>query len=278
MRFGLLRAVLGIILCGCVVSANSAEPKLKVLVTAFNDFAATPPPDPFVCDANQSCRLLLQEPVAETADQFDGPLARRLNSAEEQRTVQFEFLTLPVTWGAFDSIPQPNRFDCLILLGSGTQEHGILKLENGAYNDRRGVDMAGAEGASPIREDAPLVLMPADESGVRQLVESLHETKIDEFVVEVAAARPGSTYLCNETHYLALEAMNRSLAEKGRLRAVFFVHVPPKNGETREELAQVVAQLIRRLVTVQRQAPATEPAPSGSAPIANDADPQGSIP
>ncbi len=61
-------------------------------------------------------------------------------------------------------------------------------------------------------------------------------------------ARPENSYLCNETHSLALHAVRQSQAEGGSLEAAYFVHIPQPVGDDWDRLAQSVAGVVLALV------------------------------
>ena len=46
------------------------------------------------------------------------------------------------------------------------------------------------------------------------------------FHVEAVSARLQNSYICNETHFRALRALEESERVGGRLRSVFFIHIP----------------------------------------------------
>ena len=62
-------------------------------------------------------------------------------------------------------------------------------------------------------------------------------------------------YICNETHYRALRAVEAGrAADAARPRAAYFIHVPyanPKRESGLDELGEAVAALILRLVAVE---------------------------
>jgi hypothetical protein len=67
-------------------------------------------------------------------------------------------------------------------------------------------------------------------------------------------------YICNETHFRALKAVDYSIEHGGELRAAFFIHIPyaigqqPMTDDPADEdfssLALAVAGLISRLITM----------------------------
>ena len=66
-------------------------------------------------------------------------------------------------------------------------------------------------------------------------------------------ARPQNTYLCNETHSLALDAVRRSQAEGGSLEAAFFVHIPQPAEQDWDRLAESVAGVVIALLDESAQ-------------------------
>ena len=57
-------------------------------------------------------------------------------------------------------------------------------------------------------------------------------------------ARVENTYLCNETHTLALDAVAKSRASGGRLEAAYFVHIPQPKDDDWSALAESVAGVV----------------------------------
>jgi hypothetical protein len=62
----------------------------------------------------------------------------------------------------------------------------------------------------------------------------------------VADARPDNAYLCNESHYYALRAVEGERDPRAP-REVYFVHIPEAAGGDYEALARAVGALVRVL-------------------------------
>ena len=76
------------------------------------------------------------------------------------------------------------------------------------------------------------------------------------YVVSEAPSRKENSFICNETHWRALNAVKLSADHAdSRLKAAYFIHIPyadPKRGEDGyEELAAAVAALIARVVALE---------------------------
>lgn len=86
------------------------------------------------------------------------------------------------------------------------------------------------------------------------------------FELKLVGARPQNAFLCNETHYRALKAVDAhasSLTYPGPEavthgpKAVYFLHIPYARGGSEDnhvELATAVAALITRMVRLQEEA------------------------
>ena len=71
--------------------------------------------------------------------------------------------------------------------------------------------------------------------------------------VEDAPSRKENTYICNETHWRALRAVQLG---GDRPRAAYFIHVPyphPERAAGLDELAKAVATLIARVIALEKQ-------------------------
>jgi hypothetical protein len=233
---------------GVEVAAESTRPK-RVLVTGFNDWKELgDPPNVWRCRDNPSCRLLLGDEASSRPERFEGPLVDRLQASAGGPTIQWDFQTLPVTWGAFETL-ETEQYDVVINMGLGVYDRfDQLQLEEGAFNERRGTDAAGSTANDPIDPEAARVRSPAEASGIAARLASLAGTKAGAYDVVVAPARPENSYLCNETHYRALLRLEGSEAESGRLAQVYFLHIPYAKDDDYATLADGVAELLGQLV------------------------------
>ncbi len=227
-------------------SEPRSEPKpeeqpMRVLVTGFNDWRELgEPPKVWRCRDNPSCRLLLGEEHDAKPREFAGPLVTRLRAASPR--VEWQFATMPVTWGVFAEVP--TDVDVVVNIGLGVYDRfDALQLEAGAYNLRRGIDASAVDRSGPIVEDAEFVL-PAPGPIVTRL-EQLTGQTIAGYEIVVAEAREGNSYLCNETHYYALSALARA---DGRLREVYFLHIPHAKDGDYDSLADGVAGVVLGLL------------------------------
>lgn len=229
------------------VAAPEAEP-LRVLVTGFNDWKDLgEPPNLWRCHDNPSCRLLVGDPIFDAPAEFEGPLVSALRTAAGDRDISWSFSTLPVTWGIAAERTPYTEHDVVVHIGLGVYDRDDeLFVEAGAYNLRKGTDAAGRSTQEPIFSSEPEVLEAPP--GVAAAVKAVDGITFGSMKARMMQARPQNTYLCNETHSLALDAVRHSQAEGGELEAVFFVHIPQPVARDWETLAQSVAGVVVALV------------------------------
>jgi hypothetical protein len=220
---------------------NSKEQPVRVLVTGFNDWRELgEPANVWRCRDNPSCRLLLGDAHDHQPTTHAGPLVVRLR--EQAPELDWRFATMPVTWGVFAEVP--DDVDVIINLGLGVYDRfDVLQLEAGAYNLRRGADAAGGEQPGPIGVGSDPVLEAP--SAVAPRLAGLAGKSFAGYTVLVADAREDNSYLCNETHYYALSALARG---HGRLREVYFLHIPYAKDGDYPALADGVAGLLLALL------------------------------
>jgi len=231
-------------------------PPLRVLVTGFNDWKELGvPPALWRCRDNPSCRLLLGDPTTARPTAFAGPLASRLVAITTagDRPIQWSFSTLPVTWEVASTEPDYAANDIVVHLGLGVYDRtDVIYVEDGAYNERRGADAAGRTVQESIDGEAEgAVLHAPAQSGVAAKVRSLAGQSFGGITVEVMAARSSNSYLCNETHYYALQKVHASHAADGEptgVQQAFFVHIPYAVDDDFDALADSVAGVITALV------------------------------
>ena len=214
-------------------------------MTGFNDWRELgDPPNVWRCRDNPRCRLLLGEPQAAAPTSFPGPLPTRLASGGP--AIEWEFRTMPVTWGAFEQVP--NDVDVIINVGLGVYDRlDAVQLEAGAYNLRRGADAATAEQPGPIADAEATVLEAPADSPIAAKLAALRGQTVAGYEVLVAPAREDNSYLCNETHFFALSTLADPSA-RGQLDAVYFLHIPYAADGDYEALADAVAGVILQLV------------------------------
>ena len=215
------------------------ERPMRVLVTGFNDWKELgEPPELWRCRDNPSCRLLVGAEQVGVPDTFAGPLVTRLRAAAPE--VEWRFETLPVTWDAF-AVP-PADVDVIVNIGLGVYDRfDTLQLEAGAYNLRRGADAAGSEQPGAIDPGREAVLSAPPDSPIPGRIAALMGREIAGYEVTVAPAREANTYLCNATHFRSLSAVH---AGGGRLREVYFLHIPYAQDGDYETLAAGVTGVV----------------------------------
>ena len=234
-------------------TSSGDEEALRVLVTGFNDWKGLgEPPNVWRCRDNPSCRLLVGDETPDKPSAHQGPLARRLlaHRREDGRSIAWSFATMPVTWGVADSLEDYTDYDIVVHLGLGVYDtFDELMLEDGAYNLRKGEDAAGRDSHQTIGGDAgSRVLDATEESGIAGRVRGLNEQHFGDYTLVVARAREDNAYLCNETHYRALERVNASVRDRARLQSAYFLHIPYAKDDDYERLADGVAAVVFALV------------------------------
>lgn len=228
---------------------------LRVLVTGFNDWKDLgDPPNLWRCQDNPSCRLLVGESLVDAPTSFEGPLVSALPAAVGDRDITWSFSTLPVTWGVTAERTPYAEHDVVVHLGLGVYDRDDeVFVEAGAYNLRRGTDAAGQSvqepifGAEPEIQEAPPKVAAA--------VQAVDGRMFGTMKARTMQARPQNTYLCNETHSLALHALRQSQAEGGSLEAAFFVHIPQPVEQDWDRLAESVAGVVVALLADAARAP-----------------------
>eukprot|EP00448_Togula_jolla_P002605 CAMPEP_0170608950 /NCGR_PEP_ID=MMETSP0224-20130122/21861_1 /TAXON_ID=285029 /ORGANISM="Togula jolla, Strain CCCM 725" /LENGTH=261 /DNA_ID=CAMNT_0010934217 /DNA_START=1 /DNA_END=783 /DNA_ORIENTATION=+ len=224
--------------------AETAPRRPRILVTGFNDWHGTKE-NLFRCRDNPSCRLLLGPECLAPPVKRDGPLPKVLRTAAPH--VDWCFMTLPTIWGTAEVCDRLS-FDAVFHIGLGVYDrHDCILLEDGAFNSRcSACDASGMKCEKIIDEACGQVLVNPQQSAA---VKSLHAARVGEgnFEIEVRGARPDNTYICNETHFRALQAVALSEGSAGRLQAAYFVHIPqPASAEDFDPLAQAVGEVILR--------------------------------
>lgn len=224
--------------------APSSDAPLRVLVTGFNDWKELgDPPNIWRCRDNPSCRLLVGEPLVDAPTAFEGPLVTALDRATAGRAVQWSYATLPVTWGVTAERTPYAEHDVVVHIGLGVYDRDDeLFVEAGAFNLRKGTDAAGAAVEEPILAGAPDVLDAP--LAVAAAVAKVDGQPFGAMRARAMSARVENTYLCNETHALALDAVATNEAHGGRPHAAYFVHIPQPKGDDWSALAESVAGVV----------------------------------
>jgi hypothetical protein len=250
----------------------------RCLVTGFNDWRNLPSKDAvWTSRENPSSRIILGGASGAPPLARDGPLPRRLRRSSIP--VDWSFVTLPTLWRTACGVDY-FFYDVVVHLGLGVYDRtDTILVEAGAFNGR----VAAADAAGHLPPAPELAPFATDLGGgggggrsgrsgevleaptrVARTVEAVRGLALGGglFRVEVAPARRENTYICNETHWRALEAVWAAAAGGGgsdgetsghsvggRLRAAFFVHVPyPAGDDNYEPLSAAVAELVERLV------------------------------
>lgn len=222
----------------------SSDAPLRVLVTGFNDWKELgDPPNTWRCRDNPSCRLLVGDPLVDAPTTFEGPLVSALDRAAGERNVEWSFATMPVTWGVTAERTPYGDHDVVVHIGLGVYDRDDeIFVEAGAFNLRKGTDAAGDAVEEPILAGKPDVLdaPPA----VAAVVANVDGQSFGAMRARAMPARVENTYLCNETHTLALDAVASSQASGGRLHAAYFVHIPQPKDDDWAALADSVAGVV----------------------------------
>ena len=117
-------------------------------------------------------------------------------------------------------------YDVVINVGLGVYDGSMrLLVEQGAHNSARGADAAGNAPLSPKQEEGPDVLQVGSMAPSTSAVDGL---VMGDYTVEAVNARPRNSYICNDTHFRALKALQHAQSKLGcgRLQAVYFIHIP----------------------------------------------------
>ena len=217
----------------------------NVLITGFYDWRGLGhPPEIYRCKENPSCRVLTGVGVGERG--YKGGLAKKLTQwSDNHPNVKVNFRVLPVTWKHLGLVKR-DRYQIIIHLGLGVYDsfHNIL-IEEGAYNLHRGKDAMGHRLNQVIRPHQPTVLNAPIH--IRRGIERALKAKLPPpFSLTKVKAREKNTYLCNATHYEALEFINKAMSTP--LPETYFVHIPHREGDTDEALTLAIFNIIKALV------------------------------
>jgi pyrrolidone-carboxylate peptidase len=224
----------------------------RVLITGFYDWRELgEPPALERCRDNPSCRVLAGEGMGPR--DLKGPLATLLRSYfVDQGDVHLEFKLLTVTWGSATQLTLDD-YDQVIHLGLGVYDsfHRVL-IESGAYNYRDGTDAAGHQVDDPIVVNADKILSPSKR--VRAGLQRALDTSLPSpFKLVKIDARRSNTYLCNETHYRALNWIQDH--PRSRLKEAYFVHIPHREGDDDQALARALSPILISLIHSSKPTP-----------------------
>ena len=255
------------------ISSSEAEPtaaleprRLRVLITGFHDWRELEG-NVWRCRDNPACQLLIGPEATQTPPlSRSGALVKAL--AATVSDVDFCYTTLPVTWNTAAGLDL-NFYDVVIHLGLGVYDcHDKILLERGAYNfrslspDALAVSGGGAAISEGEAEEyySTLGMEMRHEALARSPVAlNRTETPTKTFKLETVRARPKNTYICNETHWRALKAVEAAEASSSdggsRLRAGYFIHLPYASEATGgyPALGSAVAELIGRIVRLEQK-------------------------
>ena len=236
----------------------------RVLITGFHDWRDVAE-NLWRCRDNPSCRLLLGPPSETPPIRREGALVQALKQANIR--ADFTFQTLPVTWGTANGLDLAG-YDIVIHLGLGVYDsHNTILLEHGAFNLRgEGRDALNRAGTGEAIESGAQKHMKLESGMLKRLADLRRQPSTltpasggaAPFVVVEAPSRKENAYICNETHWRALRAVEASVqGADARPQAAYFVHIPyanPKRERAYEELAAAVAALIGRVVALEVEA------------------------
>lgn len=218
----------------------------RVLVTGFNDWHDTKD-NVLRCRDNPSCRLLLGDACVKPPVARDGELPRFLRC--EAPDIQWHFMALPVMWGAA-WVCDWSAYDAVFHIGLGVYDcHDQIVLEDGAVNCRCPLgDVLGMVADSCIDKDAGPVLHNSMQSAALAAMDNA-QVGAGVFTVKVIGARTSNSYVCNETHFGALQAVELCGKEGGRLKQAYFIHIPqPATKDNFQDLGRGVGETILGLL------------------------------
>ena len=240
-------------------AATPTEPppsrRLRVCLTGFNDWVNLTPESggTWRSRENPSSRLLLGAAGDSPSFLRGGALATILRRSCND--VDWSFQTLPTLWKTSCCIDY-FFFDLVIHLGLGVYDNtNTILLERGAYNLRG--DFPDAEGHPPparkLCAHVPLGhTLEAPPRVARGIEAAAALTALPGgFHVAVENAREDNAYICNETHWRALEAVAAAEAAgaQAALRAAYFIHLPyPRVEDEYGPMAEAVAEVVKALV------------------------------
>ncbi len=218
----------------------------RILVTGFCDWRELgEPPVLWRCRDNPSGRLLTGNATTTASPVFTGPLACLLHNTD---ALDADFALLPVVWGAFHGL-SITGYDALFHLGLGCQAPGLLLLEDGASNRRERRDAARElPETAVIDKQGPCTrpLSPAASASLHRLAK---EHSVHGYQIQLAKPRPTNVYLCNETHYLSLQATAELSRQLGRDIRSYFIHLPAVAQANHRELSAALARIICTLMS-----------------------------
>lgn len=224
----------------------------RVLVTGFFDWRGLgKPANLWRLRENPSGQLILG---ACDSPPLGGARPGALAKLLRDRFQDVTFCVLPVLWGTARSLDL-RQYNAVVHIGLGVYDAtDYIVVEDGAYNLRKGADAVGCPGAGPFRPESKgqFFMDEAMSKRVRALAGCTVQSMGQEFKIVVKGPRKSNTYICNETHWRALECVREARRVQGRLKAVFFVHIPyPKGGAGCDirPLAGAVSAVVESLVT-----------------------------
>ena len=239
---------------------SRTDERLKVLITGFNDWHELDN-NVWRCVDNPACRLLVGPPCNSPPLVRHGPLVLAIREALGN-SVECHFQTLPVTWGTASGLDLM-QFDLVVHLGLGVYDcHDNILLEHNAYNLRcdKPDALACKGGGTAITVDAAETFEPAA-LATRYALLALGDTSLPGgFRLSTAEARSVNTYICNETHWRALKAVEAAAEappsgghQPPRLRSAYFIHLPHASDDLGgyKGLARAVAEVISRIVKLE---------------------------
>ena len=166
------------------------------------------------------------------------------------------YTTMPVLWGTASGLDLMH-YDVVVHIGLGVYEgHTTLLLEKGAYNERRGADASAQPPPGHTIEHGAPQEMYVDSMQARYSALAHAAALPGDFQLKLEGARPKNAYLCNETHYRALKAVDLTSTARRGPSAAYFLHIPyARMGaeDDHSELAAAVATLLTRIVRLETE-------------------------
>eukprot|EP00467_Chlorarachnion_reptans_P002701 CAMPEP_0114534144 /NCGR_PEP_ID=MMETSP0109-20121206/27676_1 /TAXON_ID=29199 /ORGANISM="Chlorarachnion reptans, Strain CCCM449" /LENGTH=311 /DNA_ID=CAMNT_0001717523 /DNA_START=231 /DNA_END=1162 /DNA_ORIENTATION=+ len=209
----------------------SDSSKLSILVTGFYDWKDLGQPKNILRSRdNPSSRLIVGNACEKTPTIKNGVLPKWLRETCPPDW-EFHYHLLPVVWGSSMGLDL-TKYNVVFHLGLGVYDgEPKILLEDGAINLRKGEDVISIKGEEiPFPLGDPLGPRFLRDAEMTSNVRSLDGHTIEGFRIKAMKARPENAYLCNETHYRALETLRtcRTMLDESmrKLRGVYFIHIP----------------------------------------------------
>ena len=137
------------------------------------------------------------------------------------------------------------EYDQIIHLGLGVYDHfDQILIEEGAYNLHRGRDALNKMRDTVINQGKPQILIPPTQVK-KGILRAMNTHLPSPFQLVASPARIDNVYLCNATHYRGL---NTLLSTHSKLKEVYFLHIPHRQGDSDLPLAYALESIIKALI------------------------------